>query len=178
MTTIKDKLKIVFNKNDELSLKIDNEVYNRNKNDETIKTANKIYLFLKQGKEFIYDFAPLDILTVNGVNLAFYKQWQVQIYENTNPTELNYMFNLISTNLSYNIIYNEEVENILDYYNLGNELRQMGFFSLEGNVIFFNVSVYIKQIFNTGSNPHDYTPIINPQVKLQINIRPFLSVKR
>lgn len=170
--------KKLWDKSIENLAKIEVEIKNRKNNEDVIKKANQILPFIKEGKEFISEFTPLDVLVINDIPTTFYKQWQIQIFESTDPIELNYIFNLIAANLSYNLIYNEEVENVLDYYNLGNEMRQMGFFSLEGNIIFFNVSIFIQQVFYTGANPHIYSPITNPQVKLQINIRPFLSIKR
>jgi len=172
MTFISNKtLKKLWDQNDGNLTKIDKELSKLRSNEETLKKTNEISTFLKQGKILTNEFEPLDVLIVNEIPKFYYKQWQIQIYEDVNLTQLNYVFNLISANLSYNLIWSESVENVLDYYNLGNELRQMGFFSLEGNIIFFNVSVYI-------SNPYNELVITNPEVKLQINISPFLNIKR
>jgi hypothetical protein len=164
-------LKTLWTKNNVTTLKLELELDNRDSNDKSIKVANKIYPYLKQVREYTDEFKILDVLTVDNEDKCYYKQWQVQVYESAFPNELEYMLSLLTPNLSYNIIYNEEVENILDYYNLGNELRQMGFFSIEGNILYFNASVYIVKSYGE-------TVITNPQAKLQIIINPFYDVKR
>ena len=163
-------LRILWTRNNITSLALGNENTNRQSNDENISTSNKIVTCIKQVQEFISEFELLNELTVDGEVMSYFKQWQVIVYESDNPTEFNYMINLITSSLSYNIVYSESVENVLDFYNLGNELRSNGFFSVEGNILFFYVSVYIAKTF-------DGAEITNPQAKLQIIIKPFLTVK-
>jgi hypothetical protein len=167
---IQNLLRTLWIRNNITTLTLDNENTNRQSNDENIHTANKIVTCIKQVQEFTSAFELLNELTVDGEVVSYFKQWQVLVYESDNPTEFNYMINLITSSLSYNIIYDESVENVLDFYNLGNELRSNGFFSVEGNILFFYVSVYIAKTF-------DGAEITNPQVKLQITIKPFLTVK-
>lgn len=163
-------LRTLWTRNNVTTLTLDNENTNRQSNDTSVKTSNKIIPFIKQVQEFTSAFELLNELIVDGEVVSYFKQWQVIVYESDNPTELEYMTNLVSSSLSYNIIYSESVENVLDYYNMGNELRSNGFFSVEGNILFFYVSVYIAKTFSGAV-------ITNPLVKLQINIKPFLTVK-
>jgi hypothetical protein len=163
-------LRTLWTRNNITTLALGAENTNRQSNDENIHIANKIVTCIKQVQEFNSAFELLNELTVDGEVVSYYKQWQVIVYESDNPTEFNYMINLITSSLSYNVIYSESVENVLDYYNLGNELRSNGFFSVEGNVLFFYVSVYIAKTFSGAE-------ITNPQAKLQIVIKPFLTVK-
>jgi hypothetical protein len=163
-------LRTLWTRNNVTTLKLDLENNNREENDTSVKTSNQIIPFIKTVKEIISNFELLNELEVEGEVLYYYKQWQVNVFESTSPTELEYMLNMISSSLTYNVIYSESVENILNYYNIGNELRSNGFFSVEGNILFLYVSVYIAKTF-------DGAVITNPQVKLQINIKPFLTVK-
>ena len=163
-------LRTLWTRNNVTTLKLDLENNNREENDTSVKTSNQICPFIKTVKEITSDFELLNELNVEGEVVSYFKQWQVIVYESANPTEFNYMINLITSSLSYNVIYNESIENVLDFYNMGNELRSNGFFSVERSILFFYVSVYIAKTF-------DGAVITNPQVKLQINIKPFLTVK-
>lgn len=163
-------LRTLWTRNNITSLKLEDETLHRQNTNINVKSGNKIQPFIKQISAITSEFELLNILTIDGDVVDYYKQWQIQIYESTIPTELEYMLEMISANLAYSVIYNESVENILDYYNTGNEMRKNGYFSLEGNIIFFNVSVFISQTFGA-------TVITNPEVKLEINIKPFLTVK-
>ena len=166
----KNTLRTLWTRNNVTTLKLDLENNNREENDTSVKTSNQICPFIKTVKEITSNFELLNELEVEGEVLYYYKQWQVNVFESISPTELEYMLNMISSSLTYNVIYSESVENILNYYNIGNELRSNGFFSVEGNILFLYVSVYIAKTF-------DGAVITNPQVKLQINIKPFLTVK-
>jgi DNA polymerase III delta subunit len=170
MIQLNKKFEELWKKYDGNILKIEQEISKIRNNATSVKTANTLLTSFYQTKEFVNDFSLMDVLQVDDVDKYFYKQWQVQVFENSDPILLDYMTKVISANLSYTIVYNESVENTLDYYNLGNELRQMGFFSVEGNTLFFNVSLFIAVTY-------DGDPITNPEVKLQITIRPFLNVK-
>jgi hypothetical protein len=163
-------LRTLWTRNNITALALDAENTNRQSNDVSVKTSNQIIPFIKKVQEFTSAFELLNELTVDGEVVSYFKQWQVIVYESDNPTEFNYMINLITSSLSYNIIYDESVENVLDFYNLGNELRSNGFFSVEGNILFFCVSVYIAKTFPGAE-------ITNPQAKIQIVIKPFLTVK-
>jgi hypothetical protein len=163
-------LRTLWTRNNVTTLTLDNENTNRQSNDTSVKTSNKIIPFIKQVQEFTSAFELLNELIVDGEVVSYFKQWQVIVYESDNPTELEYMTNLVSSSLSYNIIYSESVENVLDYYNMGNELRSNGFFSVEGNILFFYVSVYIAKTFSGAE-------ITNPTIQLQVIIKPFLTVK-
>ena len=163
-------LRTLWTRNNITTLALGAENTNRQSNDVSVKTSNQIIPFIKKVQEFTSEFELLNELTVDGEVVSYFKQWQVIVYESDNPTEFNYMINLITSSLSYNVIYSESVENVLDYYNLGNELRSNGFFSAEGNVLFFYVSVYIAKTLSGAE-------ITNPQAKLQITIKPFLTVK-
>lgn len=140
------------------------------KNDTDINEVNKTSTFCKQFENFTSNFEALDSLIVDDNVQYYYKQWHIQVFEAENDAEMNRMIDLIGANLSYNIIYNESVENALDYYNLGSELQETSYFTIEDKILFFNVSLYIEKVW-------DGADITNPQVKLDITLTPFFYVK-
>ena len=135
-------LRTLWTRNNVTTLGLDFENTNRQSNDTNIKTSNQIITFIKQIYELTSTFELLNELIVDGEIVSYFKQWQVRVYESSNPDELEYMINLIASSLSYNIIYSESVENVLDFYNVGNELRSMDSF-LWKEIFFSSMCLFI-----------------------------------
>jgi len=148
---------------------LSNEEQKTNLNISKLNQANKIVSSLRQNQIFTVDFAILDELLI-GNNQYYYKQWKIKVFTSDTLAETLYMLNLIGPNLVYNISYSEAVNNVLAYYNIGNELKQISFFTIEGNDIYFNAAVYISKTF-------DGAVITNPLVKLEVVISPFLTIR-
>jgi hypothetical protein len=163
-------LRDLWDRNNKTSQDLEIENLNRKKNDTVLDTANKISTFIKRFQNFTTEFENLDELIIDDNYQYYFKQWQIQVFE-ADDVELNYMLDSIAANIFYTVIYDETTENNLGYYNLGNELRQIDFFSIEGNILYFNVAVYISKAFGGEE-------ITNPQAKLEIIIKPFLTVNQ
>lgn len=168
------KLNNLWERNNKTTIDIDNQLTVRSNNDSLIKQANQISNFSKLFQGLGTEFSLLSSLIIDDAEQYYYKKWQIQILELTDnellSIESNIILDLIGANLNYNIIYNESTENQLEFYNLGSELKEVSFFTIEGNILFFNVSLFIKKVF-------DGAEIINPQAKIDIKIKPFYTIK-
>lgn len=65
----------------------------------------------------------------------------------------------------------EPVENPLNYYNTGNELREIDFFEFTDSQLIFKVSVYISKPFGSGD-------IVVPKAKLDVVLNPFIDINQ
>ena len=161
----------LWERNQRTSINIESENKNRQQNNDNLIVANKISPFGKIYQTFTTNFEVLNVLIINNNEQYFYREWQIQIYEGQLLAEVVRMADFMAANLTYNIVYDGAIYNALDYYNLGSELHQMSFYTIEGLILFFNASVYISKSFGG-------VEITNPSVKLDIKIKPFLTINQ
>jgi hypothetical protein len=168
MMILNSAIRKLWDRNNQTSIQLDKETLNRTQNDDTRLSANKISPFFKKVQTFSTEFATLNEFVVNDNEAYYYNFWQIQIFEGE-ETDMDRMLDLYASSINYDIIYQEAGGDFLDFYNTGKDLQEMSFFSVEGNVLFYNVSLVIGQTYKG-------VPVVNPQVKLEVNVKPFFTV--
>jgi len=156
------------NRNFVTSEHISKETKNRVSNEDAIIEANKILTFIKQYGFYVSEYALLQELIISDKEKHYYNSWKVPIYEASDITDLERMIPLYASSIGYNLIYQNVGGDLLDFYNTGEELQECSFFTIEGNILLYNVSVVISKAFSMAN-----TEITNPQVKLELTIKPF-----
>jgi hypothetical protein len=158
----------LWDRNNKTSIQVDKESLNRTQNDDTRLSVNKISPFLKQVQTISTEFALLTEYIVNDNEQYYFMSWQIPVFEGE-EADIDRVLELYASSINYDIIYSDAGGDFLDFYNTGKELQEMSFFSVEGTILYYNVSIVIGKAFHG-------VPIVNPQVKLEVNIKPFITV--
>jgi len=150
--------------------KLSQEKKSREDNETARETANTILAFIKQCHAYVTAFERLKELVIDEEESHFYNSWQFPVYEvaEGQEAELESLIPLFVSSITYKVIYQDAGGDLLDFYNTGEELQECSFFTVEGKILVYNVSVVIKQAFG-----RPLLRVINPQAKVEININPF-----
>jgi hypothetical protein len=160
----------LWEQNSETSKAIQVEQDNVLKNADVVKAVSKIDTTIISWKVFTTEFGLMDSLIIDDNHEYYFKEWKIKLFEGT-LSEVNNLIDNIMANTSFEVIYNDSIQNFLDFYNMGNELRQVDFFTIEAdNSIWITIAVSIIKPFQGHA-------IINPQVKLDIALKPFTSTR-
>lgn len=159
----------MLEENKKTSINIQKEQDIESKNKIAISDSNSMITQVRRCMVFTSNLESLESLVVDDNHKYYYKQWETLIFTASTVSEAEYILDLISANISYNIYYQPTVQQFLDYYNTGEEIRECSFLTLKDRQIIFTVSLFIQKPFGGEE-------ITIPQVKLITTVTPFARI--
>jgi len=133
-----------------------------------VKIGNLSTVTFSKAVTTMTDFAHMDELIVSDTEQYFYKQWDITVYQGE-ASAIDDMAALIAPNLTYNILFQEPETNPFAFYTSGQEMKNIAFYEIKDTDLILHVSLFLSKPFDAGE-------IINPQVSLEVAIRPLYKV--
>lgn len=136
----------------------------RLKNDRNFQISNtlqRVDHILSRGQELSTSFDHMDeIYDSDNELLGFYKQWEVYVYiEDNLEDDLDFILPFIN----YEIIFQENIENNINYYQSQDDLHISKFFEIKENALILKPSIFIKNTYISSN-------LINPLISLRVSL--------